>query len=192
MNEKPKNIVEGEFTDIPNEPLAVKNPESGALNSKGHERMAKVGRVLKFGSEKILKGAGKVAGGAVKLFKWGAKGVKEGAAGVLSIDDIAKRGAVKVGEAATQVKDAAVTKTRESLTSARAGVVDAYHTTKEKGAAVISKGKEKVQAVSDKYLSWKLEIAMKNIRMLEEKRAKINERISEHKELMASLLGLSA
>ena len=185
---KPQNTIEGEFTDIPNESTPASGVESKALNSKGHERMAKFGEFLKNSKDRIISGTKKVGNGLVRLFKGGKNLAIEGAATVLSIDDMAKRGAMKVKDAAIGVKDAVVKKTRETITSARDGLVDAYHTTKEKGEALVNGGREKIIGIRDAFLRIKLEIALAGLKKKkeasEEKTLKLQNKFAEKMALL--------
>ena len=131
----------------------------------------------------------KIGNGLMRLFKGGKKLAIEGVATVLSIDDIAKRAAMKTKDAAVGVKDAVVKKTRESVTSARDGLVDAYHTTKEKGASIVNGGKEKVKNIKDAYMRVKLEIALASLKRKkeksEEKTTKLQNQFAEKQALLA-------
>ncbi|MES2623344.1 MAG: hypothetical protein V4576_02955 [Patescibacteria group bacterium] len=201
MTKENPNIQEGQLVEAP-----AASQEGGKFNSVGHERMGKLGAVLKGGAEVLAKAALKTGKGVFKLFKGalkvGAKavrgganllksGVKEGAATMLSIDDIAVKGFMKVKDAAGKVKEALANKTREGVTAGRDAIAAAYEGTKQKGKNVMEWGRNKIRSAQEFSAKRKLESMVNNTRMMKEaseaKTKKLQERYAQEMFLLGRL-----
>lgn len=178
--------------EAPTTVTSTENQEQKGLTHKGHERLSRFGGFLKRVSGGFMEKAKGFGGKIVKAWNGAGKLLKEGAAGVMSIDDLAVRGfkygVRSVKEAYTSVKNAAKEKTTEAITGAREAIGGAYDGLKGKGQALIEGARTSVENLRKGALAMKTESALSSLARKYYEAADREDKAREQKEAFLKMI----